>query len=342
LLVIGRVLPLHCVLGCPKSREQHDAGDHPSDVAPAAPRRRRRAHRHRLRGALELGLPVGTAASSDEALRTADERRRSRADGHRIAGASDGIRPRACCARAITYRSCTSANADAATLERAPGPPSHQLSGKPYNHQSLRTTIGVAFRRHEAKRSARPEREKAELEPGPARERRTLRLRREATVDPLTGLHNRRYLEQIMKRELSFAQREGHAVGAILVDLDRFKQLNDSYGHAAGDAALRAVGQFLRSRLRAYDVACRYGGDEIVIIVPGADTSAATALAEQLRIGIEQLGLGDASGIRDRVARRRVVPHDDASPRRCWRPRMPLYRAKAEGHNRVARASDDA
>ena len=145
-----------------------------------------------------------------------------------------------------------------------------------------------------------------------------------------------------MKRELSFAQREGHAVGAILVDLDRFKQLNDSYGHAAGDAALRAVGQFLRSRLRAYDVACRYGGDEIVIIVPGADTSAATALAEQLRIGIEQLGLGDASGIRDRVARRRVVPHDDASPRRCWRPRMPLYRAKAEGHNRVARASDDA
>src|ERR1041384_5885080 len=258
-----------------------------------------------LRGALEdLGYTViGTAASSDEALRTADERRPDLVlMDIRIAGASDGIQAasllRSRYQLPVVY---LTANADAATLERAPATQPARHPVKPAQHPppppSPPPPTAGASRRHEAEQAQRQahEREKAELEQQTRRaSRRARRLRREATIDPLTGLHNRRFLEQVMKRELSFAQREGHAVGAILVDLDRFKQLNDSYGHAAGDAALRAVGQFLRSRLRAYDVACRYGGDEIVIIVPGADTADAIALAEQLRAGIEQLGLGDA------------------------------------------------
>jgi diguanylate cyclase (GGDEF)-like protein len=303
-----------------------------------------------LRGALEdLGYTViGTAASSDEALRTADERRPDLVlMDIRIAGASDGIQAasllRSRYQLPVVY---LTANADAATLERALATEPAGYLVKPYNHQSLRTTIEVAFRRHEAEQAQRQahEREKAELEQQTRRaSRRARRLRREATIDPLTGLHNRRFLEQVMKRELSFAQREGHAVGAILVDLDRFKQLNDSYGHAAGDAALRAVGQFLRSRLRAYDVACRYGGDEIVIIVPGADTADAIALAEQLRAGIEQLGLGDADGA-PLTASLGVAsfPHDGATAEQLLAAAdAALYRAKAEGRNCVARAADD-
>jgi diguanylate cyclase (GGDEF)-like protein len=303
-----------------------------------------------LRGALEdLGYTVvGTAASSDEALRTAEARRPDLVlMDIRIAGASDGIQAasvlRSRYQLPVVY---LTANADQATLERALATEPAGYLVKPYNPQSLRTTIEVALRRHEAEVASREAhaREKADLEEQSRKaSKRARRLRREATIDPLTGLYNRRHLEQVMKREMSFAQRGGHAVSAILVDLDRFKQLNDTLGHGAGDTALRAVGQFLRSRLRAYDIACRYGGDEIVVIVPGADAPAATALAEQLRLGIEQLAvidsgnavsltasLGVASFPQDGMTLEAILQSADAA----------LYRAKAEGRNRVGRAGD--
>jgi GGDEF domain-containing protein len=90
---------------------------------------------------------------------------------------------------------------------------------------------------------------------------------------------------------VSFGQRDSHAVGFILLDLDRFKQMNDTFGHAAGDAVLRTVADLLRSRIRIYDVACRYGGEEIVVVVPGESTAGAAALAEHLRSGIEALDI---------------------------------------------------
>ena len=111
------------------------------------------------------------------------------------------------------------------------------VEDEPYNEHSLRTTIEVAFSRHEADRVARiaHERERARLEQKYS-DMTSLarRLRREATRDPLTGLCNRRRLDDIAKREISFGQRDSHAVGFILLDLDRFKQTNDTYGHAAG------------------------------------------------------------------------------------------------------------
>jgi diguanylate cyclase (GGDEF)-like protein len=302
-----------------------------------------------LRCALEdLGYAVvGTARSSDEALRVADERRPDLVlMDIRISGASDGIQTagmlRARYQLPVVY---LTANADAETLERALATEPAGYLVKPFNPHSLRTTIEVALHRHEAESMLRREhqREKAELEQRTRKAtQRVRRLRREATSDPLTDLHNRRHLDQVMKREISFAQREGHSVGVILVDLDRFKLVNDTFGHATGDAALCAVGEFLRSRLRVYDVACRFGGDEIVVVVPGADIAAARSLAEQLRAGIEQLVIGgpDADGPRLTASLGvAVFPDHGATPEALLHTAdTALYRAKAEGRNRVAAA----
>jgi len=324
-------------------------------MQPEAPRRRvlvvedERIVALDLRGALEsLGYTVvATVASSDEALRTADERRPDLVlMDIRIAGPADGIQTASLIRERyqlpVVY---LTANADAEMLERALATEPAGYLVKPYNLPSLRTTIEVALRRHEAELALRRahEQEKAQMaQLTRAAGLRARRLHRQATTDPLTGLYNRRRLEQVIKREVSFAQREGHAVGVILIDLDHFKQLNDTFGHGAGDAALRTVSQFLRVRLRAYDIACRYGGDEIVVIAPAADTATAMALAEQLRAGIEQLpiehggaalprltaSLGVASFPRDGVAPEALLHAADAA----------LYCAKAEGRNRVASA----
>ena len=302
-----------------------------------------------LRGALEdLGYcVVGTASSSDEALRAVEERRPELVlMDIRIAGASDGIQTagllRARYRLPVVY---LTANADASTLARALATRPAGYLVKPYNPHTLRTTIEVAFRQHEAELTLQRahELEKAQLEQQTRKvSQRARQLRREATLDPVTGLHNRRHLEHVVKREISFAQREGHAVGFIMLDLDRFKQLNDTFGHAAGDTALCAVGHFLRSRLRAYDVACRYGGDEIVVVVPGADTADAMALAEQLRTGIEQIAISEANGAAPRLTASLGVasfPEQGTTPEAILHAAdTALYRAKAEGRNRVASA----
>lgn len=326
-------------------------------VVPVAPQRRllvvedERIVALDLRGALEdLGYTVvGTARSSDEALRTAAERRPDLVlMDIRISGADDGIQTasllRARYQLPVVY---LTANADDATLERALATEPAGYLVKPFNHHSLRTTIEVAFRRHDAEQAqARAhERERTQLEEQTRKANlRARRLHREATVDPLTGLYNRRHLDLVMRRELSFAQREGHAVGVILIDLDRFKELNDTFGHAAGDAALCAVKEFLQSRLRVYDVACRYGGDEIVIIVPGAETTAALALAEQLRAGIEQLAFAGAEDARltASLGVAAFPDHGDTPEALLQAADEAMYRAKSGGRNRVATPDADA
>jgi diguanylate cyclase (GGDEF)-like protein len=148
-----------------------------------------------------------------------------------------------------------------------------------------------------------------------------------------------------MQRELSFAHRARHAVGVILLDLDRFKQLNDTFGHAVGDSTLKAVADVLQSRLRVCDVACRFGGEEMVVIVPGAQTAAAITLAEQLRLDIEQLIVShdrEDAGPGPRVTASFGVasfPCHGLEPGTILRAAdAALYRAKAEGRNRVVGA----
>jgi diguanylate cyclase (GGDEF)-like protein/PAS domain S-box-containing protein len=111
-------------------------------------------------------------------------------------------------------------------------------------------------------------------------------LRHQAIRDPLTGLFNRRYMQETLDREVSRALRFSHPLSVIFLDLDHFKRFNDTHGHDAGDTLLRELGNLLRRNLRAEDIVCRYGGEEIVIIMPDAALEATRQRAETLRADI--------------------------------------------------------
>ncbi len=108
-------------------------------------------------------------------------------------------------------------------------------------------------------------------------------LQEQSIRDPLTGLYNRRYAEEILRREERRALREGYSVGILLMDVDHFKRINDTWGHDAGDEVLRRLADVLRRTFREEDTICRYGGEEFLAILPGADLEKARYRAEQLR-----------------------------------------------------------
>ncbi|MEW6492886.1 MAG: diguanylate cyclase [Cyanobacteriota bacterium] len=114
-------------------------------------------------------------------------------------------------------------------------------------------------------------------------------LKHESIHDALTGLFNRRYMEESFKREIHRAHRQEQSLGVIVIDIDHFKQFNDTFGHEAGDAVLREVGHFLRTNIRSSDIACRYGGEEFLLILPEASLEATRQRAEQLREGVKKL-----------------------------------------------------
>jgi diguanylate cyclase (GGDEF)-like protein len=120
-------------------------------------------------------------------------------------------------------------------------------------------------------------------------------LRSQTVRDGLTGLFNRRYFDETLQRELAAARRVHAPVSVLMIDLDHFKRTNDTFGHAAGDEALRTVGRLLRSAFRESDVVCRYGGEEFAVILPNADVHDAYARAESFRKQIELTELGGAS-----------------------------------------------
>ena len=171
-------------------------------------------------------------------------------------------------------------------------------------------------------------------------------LRQLSIHDPLTNLHNRRYMEEALELELRRAERKKLTVGLIMLDIDHFKAFNDGFGHAAGDELLRSLGALLREHLRSGDVACRYGGEEFLLILPEATPAATTKRAEELRRQAKDLSityldqpLGPVS-ISLGVA---VYPGNGGSAEEVIRAAdSALYRAKAEGRDRVAVAGPAA
>jgi diguanylate cyclase (GGDEF)-like protein/PAS domain S-box-containing protein len=164
-------------------------------------------------------------------------------------------------------------------------------------------------------------------------------LREQSTHDALTGLYNRRFLEEGFRRELLLAERTGHPVSVIMGDLDHFKTVNDRNGHLAGDEVLRVFGKQLKYNARASDIICRYGGEEFLLVLPGMTEEGAIERAEQLRRavaatrvshGASQITVTASFGVASfplhgRTTDELIAAADSA-----------LYSAKSEGRNRVS------
>ncbi len=164
-------------------------------------------------------------------------------------------------------------------------------------------------------------------------------LRDQSIRDPLTGLFNRRYLEESAEREIARARRHKGTLSLAIFDLDHFKTFNDRFGHLAGDVVLKEFAALLSSSHRDEDLACRFGGEEFVILLPDAATEAATKRAEQIRHGTESLEIqyrgqllgpftvsgGIAGYPRDGSTLSDLIRRADEA----------LYRAKSEGRNRI-------
>ncbi len=157
-----------------------------------------------------------------------------------------------------------------------------------------------------------------------------------AATDALTGLPNNRAVRDTLKRLSAQAQRDGRPLAAVLMDLDHFKQVNDVFGHAAGDDVLAAVGAVLSSRLRDADFAGRYGGEEFIVLLPGADRAAAVAVAESLRHELERINVAGVTRSITGSFGVAVMPEDGADADQLVRQAdHALYAAKSAGRNRV-------
>ncbi len=168
------------------------------------------------------------------------------------------------------------------------------------------------------------------------------RLRVQSIREPLTGLFNRRYLEESLVRELARCERRHMPLGLLMLDLDHFKRFNDLHGHAGGDALLSEFGRLLQALSRDEDIACRYGGEEFTLILPEADAVTVLARAEAIRTGVEGLrvthlgqelppvtvSIGVAMFPQHGGLGESLMRHADAA----------LYRAKHAGRNRIETA----
>jgi diguanylate cyclase (GGDEF)-like protein/PAS domain S-box-containing protein len=165
------------------------------------------------------------------------------------------------------------------------------------------------------------------------------KLHKQSIRDPLTGLFNRRYLEESLIREVHRAARNQQSLGIIMLDVDHFKSFNDTFGHEAGDSVLRELGLFLSKQIRESDIACRYGGEELTLILPEVSLEVTRQRAEQIREGVKHLSvqhrrqplggitvsLGVAGFPNHGLTGKAVIQAADAA----------LYQAKAQGRDRT-------
>ncbi len=163
-------------------------------------------------------------------------------------------------------------------------------------------------------------------------------LRQQAIRDPLTGLYNRRFLEETLGRELAQAQRTNEAMSVAMLDIDHFKNVNDTYGHSVGDMFLIALGDLLEQQTRAGDVACRFGGEEFIVVMPGAPLDVAAKRVNEFRqafcaLKIDVSGKSVSASFSAGVAGFPLHGMDDKTI--IAEADRALYAAKEAGRNRV-------
>ena len=164
--------------------------------------------------------------------------------------------------------------------------------------------------------------------------RRYGEARQLADTDALTGLHNRRTFHETLSREVARAQRYGRTLALIVLDLDDFKVVNDTYGHLAGDAVLAEVGERLRSVARSADVACRIGGEEFAVILPESGLADAEAFYQRLANAISTRPISEIGSVQFSAGIGELRPDDD-SVSLFERADHSLYDAKRAGKNRA-------
>lgn len=164
-----------------------------------------------------------------------------------------------------------------------------------------------------------------------------------AVTDGLTGLHNRRYLDTHLQTLVERARNRGRELSLLITDIDRFKLVNDTYGHDAGDDVLREFANRLRQNVRGMDLACRYGGEEFVIVMPDTSATMAAEVAERLRESVEESGFKTGDIVLDVTTSVGVATlnrdSDDDMKALLKQADTALYGAKNNGRNRVVAAA---
>jgi diguanylate cyclase (GGDEF)-like protein len=161
---------------------------------------------------------------------------------------------------------------------------------------------------------------------------------RQASIDMLTGLMNRRAFMPAIRNEVARGKRYGHPLCVLLLDVDHFKQINDRFGHAAGDLVLGAVGKLLSTTLRGSDYAARWGGEEFVVALTNTDVEGGRLAAERARVAVESLDIDDGKGepiaVTASVGLASLQP-DESVEQLMDRADRAMYAAKYAGRNRV-------
>ena len=177
------------------------------------------------------------------------------------------------------------------------------------------------------------------------------RLLRSGFTDVLTGWNNRRYLQVRLNEELARARRDASSLVCLMLDIDHFKSVNDTYGHAAGDAVLRELAQRIETQVRVSDIAARYGGEEFVVLLPATEIESGTLLAERIRKAVSarpiEIGGGNSVTITASIGIASTAPTRDvddlktASELLLARADVALYSAKSAGRDQVAAEHGD-
>ncbi len=166
-------------------------------------------------------------------------------------------------------------------------------------------------------------------------------LRKRAGTDVLTGLYTRRFLDELAAHEIARARRSGAPLAACLIDIDKFKTVNDSFGHAAGDAVLRLIGPACRAALRAPDMLARYGGEELVVLLPNTSLKQAVPVMERVRASVMAMLVPELAGrwvVTASMGVAELQSGDKGLADVMARADAALYRAKENGRNRVEQA----